>query len=79
VIGDQLGKVEFRKWNLENLEKFWSWDMDSVCSRGIYTPLSGYEERAINCELFRTTIRHILIFFACLSQNQLLSFCAAKS
>ena len=29
--------------------------------------------------IFRTTIRHILVFFARFSQNQLLSFCAAKS
>jgi len=27
---------------------------------------------------FRNTIRHILVFFARLSQNQLLNFCAAK-
>jgi four helix bundle protein len=29
--------------------------------------------------IFRNTIRHILVFFARFSQNQLLSFCAAKS
>ena len=29
--------------------------------------------------VFRNTIRHILVFFARFSQNQLLSFCAAKS